>query len=78
MWAGQRRLVEAFEEVDRGGRFEAASWERPGGGGGTAQVLTEGGVFERAGVNVSEVYGAEVPASIVEHRPSTARSRRST
>jgi coproporphyrinogen III oxidase len=72
MWEGQRRLVEAFEEVDRGGRFEASSWERPGGGGGTARVLTGGDVFERAGVNVSEVHGAEVPDAIVGHRPSTA------
>jgi coproporphyrinogen III oxidase len=72
MWAGQARLVEAFEELDRGGRFEAASWDRPGGGGGTARVLTDGGVFERAGVNVSEVYGEAVPDAIVEHRPSTA------
>ncbi len=70
MWAGQKRLVDAFEEIDAHGRFKASSWERPGGGGGTARVLEGGAVFERAGVNVSEVYGDRVPDSIVEHRPS--------
>ena len=68
---GQRRLCTAFEEIDNHGHFVAESWERPGGGGGTARVMTEGAVFERAGVNVSAVYGAEVPPSIWQHRPST-------
>jgi coproporphyrinogen III oxidase len=68
---GQHRLCAAFEEIDNHGHFVAESWERPGGGGGTARVMTEGAVFERAGVNVSAVYGAEVPPSIWQHRPST-------
>ncbi len=71
MHDGQRRLCAAFEEIDNQGHFVAESWERPGGGGGTARVMTEGAVFERAGVNVSAVYGAEVPPSIWQHRPST-------
>lgn len=71
MWEGQRRLVEAFEAADGEGAFEAHSWERPGGGGGTARVLTEGALFERAGVNVSEVHGEAVPDAIVGHRPAT-------
>lgn len=72
MWAGQERLVAAFEEIDGGGRFAPSSWERPGGGGGTARVLTDGTVFERAGVNVSEVHGHRVPDALAEHRPSAA------
>ena len=72
MWAGQKRLVEAFEEVDGEGRFQPHSWERPGGGGGTARVLTGGRVFEKAGVNVSEVSGDAVPDALASHRPELA------
>jgi coproporphyrinogen III oxidase len=68
---GQHRLCAAFEKIDNHGHFVAENWERPGGGGGTARVMTEGAVFERAGVNVSAVHGAEVPPSIWQHRPST-------
>ncbi len=37
--------------------FERKSWIRDGGGGGTMSVLREGRVFEKAGVNISTVYG---------------------
>ncbi|HMQ32785.1 MAG TPA: oxygen-dependent coproporphyrinogen oxidase [Chloroflexaceae bacterium] len=75
----QATLIAAFEAVEQegaraelpAGRFAEASWERPGGGGGTARVLTEGAVFERAGVNVSAVHGPEVPPSIWQERPGT-------
>lgn len=36
--------------------FRRKKWERPGGGGGTMAIL-EGDLFEKAGVNVSTVYG---------------------
>lgn len=75
----QAALIAAFEAVeDEGatpslpaGRFATSTWDRPGGGGGTARVLTEGAVFERAGVNVSAVHGAEVPPSVWQDRPGT-------
>lgn len=38
------------------GKFVRKPWDREGGGGGTMAVL-EGRVFEKAGVNFSEVYG---------------------
>src|SRR3990167_6878404 len=46
-------LLESFE--DRA-RFTQKSWDRPGGGGGTMALL-KGDVFEKAGVNVSTVFG---------------------
>lgn len=79
MQEAQARLCAAFEQVEAAqpdapaphapGSFAPASWQRPGGGGGTARVLTEGAVFERAGVNVSAVYGDAVPASLAAERP---------
>ncbi|MBY0459654.1 MAG: oxygen-dependent coproporphyrinogen oxidase, partial [Gemmataceae bacterium] len=37
------------------------AWERPGGGGGRSRVLEDGSVFEKGGVNFSEVYGEFTP-----------------
>ena len=52
----QDRIVSALEALD-GGRFVEDSWEREGGGGGRSRVLADGGVFEKAGVNYSDVHG---------------------
>jgi coproporphyrinogen III oxidase len=51
----QDRICAALESLD-GGRFREDLWQREGGGGGRTRVLT-GGVFEKAGVNFSEVFG---------------------
>jgi coproporphyrinogen III oxidase len=53
----QGRIVAVLEELDGGGKFREDAWERPGGGGGRSRVLAEGKVFEKAGVNFSEVHG---------------------
>jgi coproporphyrinogen III oxidase len=58
----QAEICAALEAVDGGGRFTADAWERPGGGGGVSRVLQDGAVFEKAGVNVSEVHGEVPPA----------------
>lgn len=71
MRAAQTAICRAFEEMDGAQRFVSHTWERPGGGGGTARVMTDGAVFERAGVNVSAVTGDEVPPSIWQNRPAT-------
>ncbi len=49
------RICAAFEGLDTA-RFTRSAWDRPGGGGGEMAVL-RGEVFEKVGVNVSEVYG---------------------
>jgi coproporphyrinogen III oxidase len=68
---GQQRLVAAFEEFDGTGRFAVSPWERSHLGAGRACVLERGGVFERAGVNVSLVHGERVPPAILEAHPDT-------
>jgi coproporphyrinogen III oxidase len=52
----QDRICKALEASD-GRRFREDVWLREGGGGGRTRVLAEGGVFEKAGVNFSEVSG---------------------
>ena len=44
------------------GRFERKSWNRDGGGGGEISLM-RGQVFEKVGVNISEVFGACQPIS---------------
>ena len=53
----QADLISLFETLDGGGRFARHSWHRQGGGGGVTAILTDGALFERAGVNSSAVWG---------------------
>lgn len=52
--------------------FVEESWDRAEGGGGRSRVLTQGAVFEQAGVNFSHVFGDKMPASATAHRPELA------
>lgn len=56
----QASIVSGLEDLD-GGRFREDVWDRPGGGGGRSRVLADGGLFEKAGVNFSEVFGSLQP-----------------
>ena len=58
--AAQDEICGAIEELD-GQKFQEDAWTRPGGGGGISRVLQGGDVFEKAGVNVSVVYGQMPP-----------------
>jgi len=68
----QDRIVAALERAD-GGRFREDSWQRPGGGGGRTRVLADSGLFEKAGVNFSDVHGTlrpEMSAALPGSGPS--------
>jgi len=47
-------------------------WTRPAGGGGISWVLGNGAVFEKAGVNFSDVSGDSLPPSATAARPRLA------
>jgi coproporphyrinogen III oxidase len=68
----QTRITDELEQLDGQAGFEADTWQREAGGGGRSMVLRDGGVFEQAGVNYSEVHGNNLPASATAHRPELA------
>jgi coproporphyrinogen III oxidase len=58
----QSHICAGLEAVDGGATFATDTWKRPDirgqdGGGGATRILANGKVFEKAGVNFSEVYG---------------------
>jgi coproporphyrinogen III oxidase len=55
----QERICKELESIDGKAVFGEDDWERAEGrgGGGKTRTLAEGNVFEKAGVNVSVVYG---------------------
>ena len=67
----QDNICNAFEKLD-GSSFREDSWSREEGGGGRSRVMEGGAVFEKAGINFSHVYGAELPASATASRPELA------
>jgi coproporphyrinogen III oxidase len=61
----QEDICDALADID-GSDFRIDEWEREGGGGGDTRVIQEGGVFEKAGVNVSVVEGELSPEAARE------------
>jgi len=68
----QDRICAALEAADGEAKFLHDQWDREQGGGGESRVLTNGAVFEKAGVNFSHVFGNQLPASATAHRPELA------
>ncbi len=65
----QDRVCAELEQLDGTAKFQRDAWQRPEGGGGESRVLSEGAVFERGGVNFSDVSGAKLPPSATAQRP---------
>ncbi|AMD22368.1 HGR029Cp [Eremothecium sinecaudum] len=62
----QREITSGLESLEETARFREDTWERENdGGGGKSCVLQNGSTFEKAGVNISVVYGALSPAAIL-------------
>ena len=68
----QDRICAALAEEDGSETFRTDEWTRPEGGGGRTRILTEGAVFEKAGVAFSHVTGTTLPPSATAHRPELA------
>ena len=68
----QESLCRELAEEDGTGQFKTDEWTRAEGGGGRTRLMTEGSVFEKAGVAFSHVTGANLPPSASAHRPELA------
>jgi len=58
----QNSICKEIELLDGVAKFKEDVWTREGGGGGFTRVLTNGNIFEKAGVNRSAVHGEVTPA----------------
>ena len=65
----QDEICLSLEKSDQEKCFIEEEWQRESGGGGRTRVLTDGGIFEQAGVNFSHVTGDSLPASATAKRP---------
>jgi len=65
----QDNICNGLAQADGQRTFFEDNWQREQGGGGRTRVLTNGAVFEQAGVNFSYVIGDKMPASATAHRP---------
>ncbi len=61
----QHEICSTLEQLDSKKKFRTDKWNRSGGGGGVSRVMENGGLFEKAGVNISTVHG-ELPELIKE------------
>ncbi|MBE9077913.1 oxygen-dependent coproporphyrinogen oxidase [Romeria aff. gracilis LEGE 07310] len=68
----QDQICRRLEALDGSGSFQEDSWERPEGGGGRSRVMKQGEIFEQGGVGFSEVWGDNLPPSILVKRPEAA------
>ncbi len=59
----QNEITTALEKIDGFSKFKEDLWQRPEGGGGRTRVMENGNVFEKGGVNISEVFG-KLPESM--------------
>ncbi len=71
----QDSICKGLESADGVGKFVEDSWQREAGGGGRTRLMSDGAVFEQGGVNFSEVFGDNLPASATAARPELAGRR---
>ena len=62
----QNTITSSLEGLDGKALFKEDVWKRPEGGGGRTRVIENGNVFEKGGVNISEVHG-KLPKSMQEY-----------
>ncbi|QIE59981.1 oxygen-dependent coproporphyrinogen oxidase [Rasiella rasia] len=62
----QDTITKTLEQLDGAVTFQEDLWKRPEGGGGRTRVIENGSVFEKGGVNISEVHG-KLPESMQQY-----------
>ena len=69
----QDNICSGLANADGEKTFIEDNWQREQGGGGRTRVLTNGAIFEQAGVNFSHVFGENLPPSATA-TPTIAQS----
>ncbi len=62
----QDQITSKLEEIDGKAKFQEDHWDRPEGGGGRTRVIENGHIFEKGGVNTSQVHG-ELPEAMQKY-----------
>ena len=65
----QNKITEKLQEQETVSFLED-KWNREEGGGGQSRILENGVIFEKAGINFSDVHGQQLPTSATEKRPN--------
>ena len=65
----QNKITEKLQEQETVSFLED-QWNREEGGGGQSRILENGVIFEKAGINFSDVHGQQLPTSATEKRPN--------
>lgn len=73
----QDQICTGLGIADSEGRFVTDAWERPGGGGGTSKIFSNGKIIERGGVNFSSIYG-EAPEFLLSQLMNRVKSKTSS
>lgn len=69
----QANICDQLEAVDGKKKFYQDHWQKDNNQGyGRTHILEDGGVFEQAGVNFSQVSGQNMPVSATQARPELA------
>lgn len=68
----QDRICDGLVKEDGAATFQEDNWKHKETGGGRTRVLTDGAVFEQAGVNFSHVAGDQLPKAASASRPELA------
>lgn len=68
----QESICSELATIDGQADFKTDAWNRDSGGSGISRVISDGGVFEKGGVNFSHVFGKSMPASATATRPELA------
>ena len=62
----QQTITSSLEAIDGEAKFQEDLWKRSEGGGGRTRIIQNGKVFEKGGVNISEVHGS-LPESMQQY-----------
>lgn len=65
-------ICDGLSKEDCNASFQENTWQREEGGGGRSRILSNGAVFEKAGVNFSHVLGKALPKTASDARPNLA------